>query len=255
MRFSALSLLAFAGASIAHPLEPRNDPPKADKAPSSGPPNQPVLPKVLSTNDLNVLNLALFLENLEFNLYSGGYNNYSEEQYAADGFPIGFRANVAVIADVCLIPLSLPIRAPLHLPQLPPTQPLTSPPARAHPHRNHLYRPHHLRQNPPPTLHLRLPRHLPQILRRPRQRHHLHRHRCLPRGRRAPLRQRSPPHRRLLHPNSRSAPRLLPARRPRRLPLPQRFRHLARSGIRVQPSARIHRVLPARVEAASTHLS
>ena len=111
MHFSTLSALAFAGASIAHPLDARtNNPsappaPRPDQSPHSGPPNKPV-PKVLSVNDQNVLNLANYLENLEFNLYSGGYNNYSDAQYAADGFPQGFRDNVKVIADVCLFFLS-----------------------------------------------------------------------------------------------------------------------------------------------------
>ncbi|KAL9114717.1 MAG: hypothetical protein Q9227_001395 [Pyrenula ochraceoflavens] len=46
--------------------------------------------------------LALYLEHLEFALYSGGYAAFSEEQYQADGFPPGFRDNVAVIASYFL---------------------------------------------------------------------------------------------------------------------------------------------------------
>ena len=61
----------------------------------------PVIQKrALSANDTNTLQLALYLEHLEFNLYSGGYANFSDAQYAADGFPPGFRENVGVIAQV-----------------------------------------------------------------------------------------------------------------------------------------------------------
>lgn len=54
----------------------------------------------LSTNDKSVLQLALFLEKLEYNLYTGGYEAFSDAQYTAAGFPPGFRENVAVIAQV-----------------------------------------------------------------------------------------------------------------------------------------------------------
>ena len=54
----------------------------------------------LSEDDINVLQLAHYLENLEYNLYSGGFNKFTEEQYQAAGFPAGFRDNVGVIADV-----------------------------------------------------------------------------------------------------------------------------------------------------------
>ena len=73
-----ISLLAFA---LAHPLEKRGG---------------------LSANDTNTLQLALYLEHLEFVLYSSGYANFSEAQYESAGFPLGFRDNVNVIAQVLL---------------------------------------------------------------------------------------------------------------------------------------------------------
>ena len=54
----------------------------------------------LSASDSMVLQLALFLENLEYNLYTGGFENFTDAQYEADGFPVGFRENVGVIAEV-----------------------------------------------------------------------------------------------------------------------------------------------------------
>lgn len=52
----------------------------------------------LSQSDLNVLELALFLEHLEYNLYTGGFENFTEQQYAQYGFPAGFRDGVGVTA-------------------------------------------------------------------------------------------------------------------------------------------------------------
>ncbi|KAM0806443.1 ferritin-like domain-containing protein, partial [Usnea florida] len=56
-------------------------------------------PPVNSATDESVLNLALYLEHLEFALYSGGYENFTDAQYTAAGFPPGFRENVGVIAS------------------------------------------------------------------------------------------------------------------------------------------------------------
>lgn len=78
MKLLSLSLLSLAAAA---PLEKRQ--------------------MALSEDDINVLQLAHYLENLEYNLYSGGFNNFTEEQYQAAGFPAGFRDNVGVTADVC----------------------------------------------------------------------------------------------------------------------------------------------------------
>ena len=65
--------------ALAHPVEKRQSP--------------------LSETDVMVVQLAHYLENLEFNLYTGGYNGFTEEQYQAAGFPAGFRDNVGVIAS------------------------------------------------------------------------------------------------------------------------------------------------------------
>lgn len=56
--------------------------------------------RALSASDTSVLQLALFLEHLELNLYTGGYLNFTDAQYTAAGFPPGFRDNVGVIASV-----------------------------------------------------------------------------------------------------------------------------------------------------------
>lgn len=87
MRFSpayTATAAALIGSTLALPVEKRAD----------------TLSPVLSTADENVLQLALYLEHLELNLYTQGYNNYSDAQYTAEGFPQGFRDNVGVIAAV-----------------------------------------------------------------------------------------------------------------------------------------------------------
>ena len=75
---------ALAALAIAHPVEKRQD----------------VLPPVDSMTDELVAQLALYLEHLELSLYTGGYENFTVEQYTAAGFPPGFRENVGVIAQV-----------------------------------------------------------------------------------------------------------------------------------------------------------
>ena len=85
MRFSSAVLAAgLAPLALAHPLEKR----------------QNALPTAKSTMDENVLQLANYLENLEHALYTGGYENFTDAQYTAAGFPAGFRDNVGVIAQV-----------------------------------------------------------------------------------------------------------------------------------------------------------
>ena len=49
---------------------------------------------------------ALYLEHLEQSLYTGGFNNFTDAEYEAAGFPPGFRENVGVIAEVCPIIVS-----------------------------------------------------------------------------------------------------------------------------------------------------
>lgn len=54
----------------------------------------------LSANDIAVVQLAHFLENLEYSLYTGGYNNFTSAQYDAAGFPTNFRRSVQLISSV-----------------------------------------------------------------------------------------------------------------------------------------------------------
>ena len=56
--------------------------------------------RALSDSDTSVLQLALYLEHLEFALYTGGHDNFTDAQYTAAGFPAGFRDNVGLIAEV-----------------------------------------------------------------------------------------------------------------------------------------------------------
>ena len=60
----------------------------------------PVQKRALSENDMATLKLALYLEHLEYALYSGAYEAFSEAQYEADRLPAPFRDNVNVIAQV-----------------------------------------------------------------------------------------------------------------------------------------------------------
>ena len=82
MYLSTALTLALTSTTFAHPLAKRNG-----------------LPPVVSEQDASVLQLALYLEHLETALYTGGYNAFTEAQYEAEGFPAGFRDNVAVIAQ------------------------------------------------------------------------------------------------------------------------------------------------------------
>ena len=85
MRFSNACVAAgLLGSVIAHPVEKRAN----------------ALPPVTSATDESVLQLALYLEHLELSLYTGGYENFTDAQYTAAGFPAGFRENVGVIAQV-----------------------------------------------------------------------------------------------------------------------------------------------------------
>lgn len=60
----------------------------------------PIVKRALSQDDVSVLQLAHYLELLEYSLYSGGCNNFTDAQFTAAGFPTGFRENVCVIASV-----------------------------------------------------------------------------------------------------------------------------------------------------------
>ncbi|KAF2091305.1 hypothetical protein K490DRAFT_183, partial [Saccharata proteae CBS 121410] len=59
----------------------------------------PLEKRALSDNDVAVLQLAHYLENLEYTLYSGGYDNFTDAQYTAAGFPAGFRDGVGLTAQ------------------------------------------------------------------------------------------------------------------------------------------------------------
>lgn len=59
----------------------------------------PLQKRALSADDQSVLQLAEYLEHLEFALYTGGCDNFTDAQYTAEGFPSGFRENVCVIAQ------------------------------------------------------------------------------------------------------------------------------------------------------------
>ncbi len=70
--------------ALSHPLEKR----------------QNALPMAKSTADEMVLQLANYLENLEHELYTEGYERFTDAEYTTAGFPPGFRENVGVIAQV-----------------------------------------------------------------------------------------------------------------------------------------------------------
>lgn len=53
----------------------------------------------LSQSDMNVVELALFLEHLEYNLYTGGYENFTDAEYSQYGFPAGFRDGIGLTAQ------------------------------------------------------------------------------------------------------------------------------------------------------------
>ena len=85
MRSSTLALaVGLAQLALSHPLEKR----------------QNALPTAKSTTDESVLQLANYLENLEHELYTEGYERFTDAEYTAAGFPPGFRENVGVIAQV-----------------------------------------------------------------------------------------------------------------------------------------------------------
>lgn len=87
MRLTFACLASLLASAVAAPVEKRVN----------------TLPPVDSATDESVLQLALYLEHLELALYTGGYENFTDAEYTAAGFPAGFRENVGVIASVrCL---------------------------------------------------------------------------------------------------------------------------------------------------------
>ncbi len=88
MRFtSACMATGLLGLAVAHLVGKRAD----------------TLPPIDSATDESVVQLALYHEYLEFVLYSSGYDSFTDAQYTAAGFPVGFRENVGVIASVCTL--------------------------------------------------------------------------------------------------------------------------------------------------------
>jgi hypothetical protein len=63
----------------------------------------PLAKRALSANDQSVLQLATYLEHLEYALYTGGYDNFTDAEYTAAGFPSGYRENIGIIASVSLL--------------------------------------------------------------------------------------------------------------------------------------------------------
>ena len=88
MRFTIACLIGLVASVLAVPVEKRAN----------------TLPPVDSATDESVLQLALYLEHLELALYTGGFQKFTDAEYAAAGFPAGFRENVGVIASVCFLP-------------------------------------------------------------------------------------------------------------------------------------------------------
>ena len=87
MRFTVACLAGLVTLASAAPVEKRAN----------------TLPPVDSAADESVLQLALYLEHLELALYTGGYENFTDAEYTAAGFPADFRENVGVIASVCCL--------------------------------------------------------------------------------------------------------------------------------------------------------
>jgi len=54
----------------------------------------------LSSDDVAILQLALYLEKLEGTLYSKGFNQFNEQQFEMEGFARPFRDNVGLIVKV-----------------------------------------------------------------------------------------------------------------------------------------------------------
>lgn len=88
MHFTLACLAGLLASAVAAPVEKRAN----------------TLPPVDSATDESVLQLALYLEHLELALYTGGFENFTDAEYTAAGFPAGFRENVGVIASVCSLP-------------------------------------------------------------------------------------------------------------------------------------------------------
>ena len=125
MRLTLACLATLLASALAVPVEKRAN----------------TLPPVDSATDESVLQLALYLEHLELALYTGGFENFTDAQYTAAGFPAGFRENVGVIASVSspttspsaevvkLTGASDSMKQPTLLPSAPSSRKLATPPS------------------------------------------------------------------------------------------------------------------------------
>lgn len=59
----------------------------------------PMQKRSLSTQDKGALSLAMYLENLEYALFSAGCNNFTDADYSSAGYASGFHENVCIIAS------------------------------------------------------------------------------------------------------------------------------------------------------------
>ena len=82
MRLSLLLSLACCALAATTPIEKRQD------------------ITSLSNGDASILDLALYLEHLEYALYNGGCDSFTDADYTAAGFPSGFRTQVCLTAEV-----------------------------------------------------------------------------------------------------------------------------------------------------------
>lgn len=59
----------------------------------------PTISRALSSADVNTLTLALYIKNLEHELFLRGCNGFADVDYQNSGFGEGFRSEVCVIAQ------------------------------------------------------------------------------------------------------------------------------------------------------------
>jgi len=57
----------------------------------------PLEKRAFSVNDQLVLNTALYLEHLEYQLYNGACNNFTDIDYFNAGYPYGFRQTICQV--------------------------------------------------------------------------------------------------------------------------------------------------------------
>lgn len=55
--------------------------------------------RALSSQDIDILHLAQYLENLEYALFSKGCDDFADAEFTSAGFAAGFRGQVCVVAQ------------------------------------------------------------------------------------------------------------------------------------------------------------